>query len=135
MHPELEFIVVMAGDRCYQDFVAQAPCEPIELRSSAPQSETTAEAGDGPSDFCVAAASFDEERPEDYVGSTEHVNDITMLAALAPEAIQGPASTYRDFLKGGGADPADPESNVVLNWPADVQAAVADLAEFVAANC
>ena len=107
---------------------------PISETEASPTGDDR-EAGDGPSDFCDAAASLEGERPEAYVGSTEHVNDITMLAALAPEAIQGPASTYRDFLKGGGVDPADPESNVVLNWPADVQAAVADLAEFVAANC
>ena len=87
------------------------------------------------SQFCEVARSIEGELPEAYVGSAEHINDIMGLATLAPEAITGQAAAYRDFLYGGGVDPDDPESNVLLNWPTDVQAAVNELIEFISVNC
>ncbi len=100
-----------------------------------PQTENTAQAPKGSSGFCIAAAYLEGEQPEAYIGSTEHVTIITALAAVAPEAIQRQAETYRDFLKQGGIQPANPESNLVLNWPDNVQAAVAELTDFISANC
>lgn len=86
-------------------------------------------------DFCDAFIRTSGDRPEDYVGSTRHVNDIIDLEALAPDELKASLSTYREFLEGGGVDPEDPESNVTSNWPAEVQTAVADLAEYGFISC
>jgi hypothetical protein len=40
-----------------------------------------------------------------------------------------------DFLAEGGVDPADPDSNLTENWPADVQAAVAELTDYISTHC
>lgn len=86
-------------------------------------------------DFCAAFIRTSGDRPEDYVGSTRHVNDIIDLEAVAPDELKASLSTYREFLEGGGVDPGEPESNVTSNWPADVQTAVADLAEYGFISC
>lgn len=106
-----------------------------DAATSAPQADAVPDDRAGSSEFCVAAISLEGERPETYVGSGQHIADVTRLAALAPEAISGQATAYRDFLDEGGVDRDDPESNVVANWPADIQAAVAEVREFIDGNC
>ncbi len=93
------------------------------------------EPGDEAAEFCRAVASLEGERSEGYVGSEEHVSDATSLAARASESVREPAEVYRDFIANGGVDSADLESYLVLNWPDDVQTAIADLTEFISANC
>ncbi len=98
--------------------------------------EQAAELLDGTSeDFCTVFIQTSGNRPENYVGSARHINDIIDLEAVAPEELQAPLATYREFLEGGGVDPADPESNVTSNWPDEVQTAVADVAEYGFISC
>lgn len=85
--------------------------------------------------FCARAASLAGERPEAYVGSAEHVRDVEGLAAVAPAEIRAELEVFRGFLAGGGVDPANPDSNLTENWPAQVQAAMSKVKEYIAAHC
>jgi hypothetical protein len=87
------------------------------------------------STFCARAASLAGERPEAYVGSAEHVRDVEGLLAVAPAEIRPELEVLRDFLANGGVDPASPDSNLTVNWPAQVKAAVSKVTEYIAAHC
>jgi len=85
--------------------------------------------------FCAAATEGGGEVPEAYVGTPEHVADVTRYAALAPPEIRDQVETYLAFLAAGGIDPADPDSNLVENFPPPVRAASEDIEAFIAAEC
>ena len=85
--------------------------------------------------FCARAARLAGERPEAYVGSAQHLRDVEGLVAVAPDEIRPQLETLRRFLAGGGVDPADPDSNLTENWPADVRAAVNAVADYIAGQC
>jgi hypothetical protein len=102
--------------------------------TTAPIDDSTAPVDDAAA-FCAVAAELEGERPEAHVGSAEHVADAEALAAVAPAAVADQAIAYRDFLAGGGVDPEDPDSRLTANWPADIQTAVQELTDFVAATC
>ena len=87
--------------------------------------------------FCstYAAGVAKGNQPESYVGSAAHIHDIQTLAATAPAALHADFQTYLDFLSSGFVDPAKPETNVVENWPAPVQQAIAAIKSYDSANC
>lgn len=85
--------------------------------------------------YCGVADDLAGERPESYVGSSEHQADVRALAAVAPEQIRDAVDTYRGFLASGAVDPADPDSNLTENWPTDVRAAIEQIVEFNATTC
>ena len=86
------------------------------------------------SEFCARAARAGE-RPEAYVGSAEHVRDVEGLAAAAPAEIRAELDVVRELLASGGVDPANPDSNLSETWPAEVQAAVGKVTEYIATHC
>ena len=99
-------------------------------------SESTAPGSASVEAFCAEYESLRGERPESYVGSPEHVADADGLLAVAPGSIAADVATLRDYLSSGAIDSeADPESNLIGNWPDEVQAAVATTEAFVAENC
>jgi hypothetical protein len=86
--------------------------------------------------FCMEYASLQGERPESYVGSPEQVADADGLLAVAPAAVAADLAALRDYLASGAIDSdADPDSNLIENWPDDVQTAIANTEAFVAENC
>lgn len=86
--------------------------------------------------FCGQFASLSGERPEPYVGSAEHVADVDRLIAVAPEPIVGDLTVYRDFLSSGAVDSEnDPDSNLVENWPSEVQAAISVVQSLGSEEC
>jgi hypothetical protein len=85
--------------------------------------------------YCAEVSILDVERPESYVGSPEQIADIDGLIALAPSDVSGELSTLRAYLASGAITAADPESNVIANWPTEVQAAVAAVDGYRTANC
>ena len=99
-------------------------------------SESTASGSASVEAFCAEYVSLQGERPESYVGSPEHVADADGLLAVAPGSIAADVATLRDYLSSGAIDSeADPESNLIGNWPDEVQTAVASTETFVAENC
>ena len=85
--------------------------------------------------FCVDLAPRDIERPESYIGSAEQIADIDGLIALAPADVSEDLATLRIYLASGAITAADPESNVIVNWPPEVQAAVMAVADYRTTNC
>lgn len=93
-------------------------------------------AGEGDRDaFCERAGRLTGNRPESYVGSEEHVDDVRDLARLAPPDIRPQAKTYLDHLTSGAVDPSEPDSNLTERWPVRVRKAVDDLQEYLGENC
>ncbi len=85
--------------------------------------------------YCERVAALEGERPEAYVGSAEHRADADSLIGVAPEAVMEPLQTLAAFLSSGAIVPDDPESNVVENWPPEVQTAIGEIAAFNDATC
>ena len=87
-------------------------------------------------DFCERFVALGGERPEEYVGSSEHLDDIESLLAVAPMDASDDLAIYRDYIASGAIDSnADPDSNLFDRWPADVQSAVLGVQAFGAENC
>lgn len=84
--------------------------------------------------FCAEAERLPEEVPESWVGSADHIARLEALLAEAPEAIRPALETYSEFLSSGGVTD-DPDSNLVENWPAEVDDAAVASREFIATNC
>ena len=87
------------------------------------------------STYCELVAALEGERPEAYVGSAEHQADTEGLIEVAPEAVMEPLQTFAAFLSSGAIVPDDPESNVVENWPPEVQTAIGEIAAFNDSTC
>jgi hypothetical protein len=86
--------------------------------------------------FCTEYASLQSERPESYVGSPEQVADADGLLAVAPAAIAADLAALREYLASGAIDSdADPDSNLIENWPDEVQTAITNMEAFVTENC
>ena len=83
----------------------------------------------------LAAESGDHAAIESYLGTPEHVADVTRLVSLAPSEIRPQVETFRAFVAGGGIDPADPDSNVVESFPPPVRAAVEEIQDYVETAC
>jgi hypothetical protein len=93
------------------------------------------EGGAEPGAYCDRVAVLEGERPESYVGSSEHQADIDGLAVVAPESVRRALVTYSEFLSSGAVDPAKPDSNLTENWPTEVQTAIEQIVEFNADTC
>lgn len=86
--------------------------------------------------FCEQAEELSDERPESYVGSSEHLADLQALARVSPAAIASELDAYAEFLSSGAIDPDnDPDSTLSENWPEDVQNAVGNIQDYAASNC
>jgi len=85
--------------------------------------------------FCAELGRLSGEQPETYVGSAEHIADAQALMNIAPPDVADDVQVYLDFLKSGFITSADPESNVVANWPVDVQVALNAIHTFETTRC
>lgn len=91
---------------------------------------------EGISAFCGTYAALQGEQPESYVGSDEHVADISEVLDVAPESVVADLGIFRDYLSSGAVDAAnDPESTTAENWPPEVQTAITNAQSFAAENC
>lgn len=109
---------------------------PATTAPTAPSTTTTS----GPTEveteaFCSYTADFDEEQPESYVGSAEHVADIQGMVDVAPEEIRAQAETYLAFLVGGGIDPDDPDTRLTETFPPEVRSAIEDITGYIETTC
>jgi hypothetical protein len=84
--------------------------------------------------FCSLVAA-DADVPETYVGSAEHQADLASMLAPAPAEVRPQLGTLQSYLESGAVDPARPDSQLIDNWPPEVQGAVADLSRYSADTC
>ncbi len=85
-------------------------------------------------DFCAHAPDADDEVSAEYVGSTDHVDDMQELADAAPAELGGEFDLIVRYFD-DAVDPAEPESQMVENFPDEVNAAVDRVVEFIDQNC
>lgn len=122
-------IALVRGDGSDTASPATLPAGPDSSDPVAPRSPDV-------SRFCDVYAANLEERPEDYVGSSEHLSDIDTLLDAAPPEIATDVATFRDFVASGAIDTdSDPDSNLTTNWPPEVQLAIDAIQDFATANC
>ena len=88
-----------------------------------------------PTAYCDQVALLDGERQEAYVGSAEHRSDVRSLIDVAPDAVIEALRTFFDFLASDAISPDNPESNVVANWPPEVQQAIGEIDAYNEASC
>ncbi len=79
--------------------------------------------------FCDGMTRLGDERPEEYVGSSEHLKDIEGLAAVAPTEVRSDVQTYRHFIASGAIAADEPDSNLTGNWPPEIQGAIARISD------
>ena len=85
--------------------------------------------------YCERVLSLLGEHPEAYVGSSEHRADVEALIEVAPAAVIKPLGLFSEFLGSGAITAADPESNVIDNWPSAVQQAIVEITAFNGTSC
>lgn len=84
--------------------------------------------------FCAEAPNPTEEVPEGYVGSAEHVEDMRALRAVAPLDLGEDLDVIIGHFE-GAVDPADPDSQIAENYPAEVNEAIDRVASFIVRHC
>lgn len=84
--------------------------------------------------FCERAPRPGDREPAEYVGSDEHVADLTELARIAPEDIAGDVALVREHFD-TSVDPEDPESQLTENFPPHVREAIERIEAFVRTEC
>lgn len=88
----------------------------------------------GQAAFCELAPDPDDRVPADHVGSPEHVTDLRALRDAAPpdlvDDLELVAAHFDD-----GVDPADPDSQLVFNFPDDVTAAIGRITASIDEHC
>jgi len=137
-----EWSVFVVDDQAPTD-AASASVTPGTSPASTDETEmptTTVEPASSPTSvdddvFCAELGRLSGEQPETYVGSAEHIADAQALMNIAPPDVADDVQVYLDFLKSGFITNADPGSNVVANWPVDVQAAVNAIHTFETTRC
>lgn len=85
--------------------------------------------------FCATLPSVDTAYPESYIGSDAHIATFDELIDLAPAELQDSLRLFRTYLVSEVAGNPDPEANVIENFPADVQTAVAEIMTFQTQRC
>lgn len=120
--PDVVAVTAREGDGGELERVELAPGDALQERG-------------GVDAFCAEMTRLSGERPERYVGSPEHIEDIEALRAVAPGELRSELDIYKDFLASGAVDPEDPDSNLTENWPPGVQAAIARIISFEEAHC
>lgn len=84
--------------------------------------------------FCAEAADFEEEVPEAYVGSADHVADLRRLATSAPASIRSDVDRLaRHFEE--DVSPDEPDSQLIENFSGDVIAAIDRVTTFIDDHC
>lgn len=104
--------------------------------STTPTTAATDLAADGleASAFCDEAPDLSAEVPESYVGSAEHVDDFRRLREVAPAALGDDLDLIiRHFDE--AVDPADPDSQLMENFPDEVNEATGRVMAFIDENC
>lgn len=85
--------------------------------------------------YCAQVQALEGERPAAYVGSAEQLADFTALRAAAPPQLAEQLDVFIAYLESGAIHDGDPDSNLIENFPADVQAAITEISSFNEANC
>lgn len=106
-----------------------------DAATTSPETDPAATNDDDLGAFCDEIERLGGERPEAYVGSAEHVEDIGALLAVSSAEIRGDVETFRDFLASGGVDPDDPDTNLTENFPAEVQGAISRVVAYGDEHC
>jgi hypothetical protein len=107
------------------------------VRSGAPATTASVEpsiSGDDATALCDLVAAH-ADTPEAYVGSPEHLADMSQLAAVAPAAVRAQVETVQAYLNSGAVDATKPDTKLISNWPAAVQSAAAELSRYSASTC
>ena len=99
-----------------------------------PTATTTGASVEDPTAFCDLIAAT-AEVPEAYVGSPQHVADLSRLAAVAPTAVRDKVEAVLAYVSSGAVDPTKPDTQLITNWPAALQSATAALSSYSASTC
>ena len=81
--------------------------------------------------FCTSATT---EAPEAFVGSDDHVAALRTIEQGAPSEVRPDLVRVRRYVE-DHVDPADPDSQLVAEWPARVRAARDDLMVYSLEHC
>ena len=135
-----EWSVFVVDDQAPTDTASVTPGTSPASTDETEMPTTTVEPASSPTSvdddvFCAELGRLSGEQPETYVGSAEHIADAQALMNIAPPDVAGDVQVYLDFLKSGFITSADPESNVVANWPVDVQVALNAIHTFETTRC
>ncbi|MCD9625225.1 hypothetical protein [Rhabdothermincola salaria] len=88
----------------------------------------------GASAFCEQAPDPAAEVPASYVGSTDHVEDLRRLRTVAPDVLGDDLDiVIRHFDE--SVDPSDPDSQLMENFPDEVNEASGRLVVYIEENC
>ncbi|HEY6532148.1 MAG TPA: hypothetical protein VIY72_07580 [Acidimicrobiales bacterium] len=80
--------------------------------------------------FCRAVRESSLDDPRGYPNAEAHAAALTALESVATPTVRLHLGVLRQFVASGGAAEQDP-----ARWPAPVRAVVAEIEDFVAANC
>lgn len=84
--------------------------------------------------FCDAAPNPSAEVAESYVGSAEHVDDLRRLRDVSPDELLDDLDAIISHFE-DGVDPADPDSQLVENFPDEVNEATRRVVAFTEEHC
>lgn len=97
--------------------------------TAAPQGDAAAAAA-----FCDEAPDPSAEVAESYVGSAEHVDDLQRLRGVSPDELLDDLDAIISHFK-DGVDPADPDSQLMENFPDEVNEATRRVVAFTEEHC
>jgi hypothetical protein len=134
-------LALFRGEQLGQRDVIAGPGGPfyvIELAARTMPDQVIGYRSDGSSvrysAFCQLAPRPDVEVPESYVGSPQHRMYLEVLVRNAPPAISNEARRLHDYVE-ANVRPENPDSQLIVNWPADVRTAVERIQRFISENC
>ena len=98
--------------------------------------ETIAREGDAPATtaFCDEAPDPSAEVAESYVGSAEHLDDLQRLRAVSPDEVLDDLDAIISHFE-DEVDPADPDSQLMENFPDEVNEATRRVVAFTEEHC
>lgn len=97
---------------------------------------TTALEGDAAATaaFCDEAPDPSAEVAESYVGSAEHLDDLQRLRAVSPDEVLDDLDAIISHFE-DEVDPADPDSQLMENFPDEVNEATRRVVAFTEEHC
>lgn len=84
--------------------------------------------------FCDEVGDPSAEVAESYVGSEEHVEDLQRLRDVSPDELVDDLDAIISYFE-DEVDPADPDSQLIENFPDEVVEATGRVTAFTEENC
>jgi hypothetical protein len=88
----------------------------------------------GTEPFCGDATQVVGARPEAYVGSAKHLDDVNGLISEAPSDVRADLTAFRDYLR-DHVHPGEPDAQLTKSWPPAVQGAARRVQSYIKDTC